>query len=415
MFNISKEFAPPFKLIAPFFITGVLFYLVSAAALLFYPASFNFLDLSIAGWVHLFLLGYVMMVIFGAMAQLVPVVLETGHFSVEWFYVIFPLLLVGTLLLIVGFWFDPILISFGGILVLASMIIFAVDVFLTIKKTELKSVTVRAVKLSNIFLLIGILSGFLMALTLSGFLGVDVEHIVKAHVFAVLGGYVMITIYGISLVLLPMFGLAHGFDERPVRIALDMMVWSVAFVFVGAFLGWSIFRVTGYIFAFLSVGAYLYQILLIYKARIRKERDIWSKSMFAGYGFFVYGVITGFIYLLSGGSLPNILHTALWSLFVFFAFLINGHLYKIIPFLVWFHRFSPLVGKQKVPMLHEMIPKKQAEYQFWFSLAGSVFVALGLLFESDVLLKAGASFLVAGALFLVVSVRWMLQYRSENG
>ncbi|BAF70917.1 hypothetical protein [Nitratiruptor sp. SB155-2] len=415
MFNISKEFAPPFKLIAPFFISGVLFYLIATGALLFYPASFDFLDLSIAGWVHLFLLGYVMMVIFGAMAQLVPVVLETGHFSVDWFYVIFPLLLFGTILLVLGFWFDPILISFGGILVLASMIIFAIDVFLTIRKTELKSITVQAVKISNIFLLIGILSGFLMALTLSGFWSVNIEDVIKAHVFAVLGGYVMITIYGISLVLLPMFGLAHGFYERPVHIALRLMVGSVVLVLIGAFLGWSIFRVMGYILAFLSTGAYLYQIFLIYKARIRKERDIWSKSMFAGYGFFIYGIVLGFIYLLSGGSLPNILHTSAWSLFVFFAFLINGHLYKIIPFLVWFHRFSALVGKQKVPMLHEMIPKKQAEYQFWFSLAGSVLVALGLIFENDILLKSGASFLFAGALFLVVSTRWMLQYRSENG
>ncbi len=411
MFNISKEFAPPFNLISPFFIAGVVFYLLSMIALLFYDVDFNFYELKIAGWVHLFLLGYVMMIIFGAMAQLVPVVLETGHFSVDWFYVIFPLLLIGTIGLIVGFWLDPIVLSFGGVLVLSAMIIFAIDVFLTIKKTQLNSVTVKAVKVSNIFLLLGILSGFLLALTLSGFMGVDIDEILRAHAFAVVGGYVMITIYGISLVLLPMFGLAHGFDEKPVNLALKIMIFAVSSVFVGSFLKISLLNQIGYILAFISVGYYFYQIYLIYKTRVRKELDIWYKSMVFGYFSFLVGTILLAIYVLSGTALYKFLYSGVWFVFVFFVFLINGHLYKIVPFLVWFHRFSPLVGKRKVPMLHEMYPKKQADFEFWFSAFGSLGVGIGLLSGSDELFKAGASFMVVGALFLAISTRWMLRYR----
>ncbi len=412
MFQISKEFAPPFRLIAPFFVAGVIFYLLSAIALLFYSPHFRFAELTVAGWVHLFLLGYVMMIIFGAMAQLVPVVLETGHFSVDWYYVIFPLLLLGTIGLIVGFWLDPIVLSFGGVLVLAAMIIFAVDVFLTIKKTELNSITVRAVKVSNIFLLLGIVSGFLLALTLSGFLGVDIDEVLRAHVFAVVGGYVLITIYGISLVLLPMFGLAHGFDERPVHRAFSLMIWAVGLVFLGSFLGVAFFNQLGYLLAILSVAFYFYQVYLIYKTRVRKELDIWYKSMLFGYGSFAVAVVLGFIYILSGATLESVLHASFWFLFLFFAFLINGHLYKIIPFLVWFHRFSALVGKQKVPMLHEMYPKRQAEFEFWFSALGGVLVGIGLLGENQELFKAGASFLLVGAIFLATSVKWMLNFRS---
>ncbi|NPA82747.1 MAG: hypothetical protein GXO31_09055 [Epsilonproteobacteria bacterium] len=415
MFNISKDFAPPFKLITPFFISGVIFYLLSMLTALFYPSSFDFHELSIAGWVHLFLIGYVMMIIFGAMAQLVPVVLETGHFSIDWYYLIFPLLLIGTILLIVGFWLDPILLSFGGILVLSAMIIFAVDVFLTIKKTELNSITVKAVKVSNIFLLLGILSGFLMALTLSGFMGVDIDNILKAHVFAVVGGYVMITIMGISLVLLPMFGLAHGFDERPVEIAFKIMIYAVSLVFVGGFLKWDIFKITGYILALLAVVVYFYQIILIYQKRVRKELDIWYKSMLFGYGSLILAIILGFLYILSGGSLNNLLYSSMWLLFTgFFAFLINGHLYKIIPFLVWFHRFSPLVGKKRVPMLNEMYPKKMAEYEFWFSAFGVVISSVGLLVSSDSLFKAGVYLLFMGSVFLAFSTKWMLDFRSDD-
>ncbi len=410
MFNISKEFAPPFSMIVPFFIAGAIFYLLSMATLLFYTTDFHYAELQVAGWVHLFLLGYVMMIIFGAMAQLVPVVLEAGHFSVDWYYVIFPLLLLGTIGLVIGFWLNPIILGFSGILVLVAMMIFAVDVFLTIKKTDLNTTTVKAVKFSNIFLLVGILSGFLMALGLSGFIGVDVERILKAHVYAVVGGYVLITIYGISLVLLPMFGLAHGFDERPVERALWLMVLAVVFVFVGAFFYLDWVSYFGYLLAFVSVAFYIYQVYLIYKTRVRKELDIWYKSILFGYWSFFLAYILGAVYLLSGGAILPLLHSAVWMLFVFFAFLINGHLYKIVPFLVWFHRYSDKVGKERVPMLHEMYPKKMADFEFWFGAVGSILVAWGLLAKSDTLFKAGGSFLVAGGIFLVFSLFWMLRF-----
>ena len=409
MFNVSKEFAPPFGLIAPFFISGVAFYLLSFIALLLYTPHFSHLELSVAGWVHLFMVGYVMMIIFGAMAQLVPVVLETGHFSVDWYYIIFPVLLVGVIGLIAGFWLDPILLSFGGLLVLTAMVIFAVDVFLTIAKTQLATPTVKAVKLSNIFLLLGIVSGFAMALSLSGFWSVDIEDVVRAHVWAVVGGYVLMTIYGITLVLLPMFGLAHGFDEKPIQRAITTLTLAVSLVYVGALLGWRFVEALGMLAGFVSVAFYGYQIYLIYKTRVRKELDIWYRSMLLGYAFFAVAVLLGALGLLFGAS--QMVYAAMWAFFVFFIFLINGHLYKIIPFLVWFHRFSDLVGKQRVPMLHEMYPKKQADYQFWMSAAGAALVFLGLLFGSDALFKAGGSFMLVGAIFLATSVKWMIGFR----
>jgi len=110
---ISQDFAPPFKLIAPFFIIGSLFYVVAS----FFVFSmnigdFSFQDPKVLAFTHLFLLGFVMMTIFGAMAQLVPVVLEVGHFGVELFYAIWPLLLIGTSLMIFGFLFSPALLPY---------------------------------------------------------------------------------------------------------------------------------------------------------------------------------------------------------------------------------------------------------------------------------------------------------------
>ncbi len=111
---ISQDFAPPFKLVAPYFIIGALFFILCALFLFTLDMqTIGYLNSEVLSLTHLFLLGFVMMIIFGAMAQLIPVTLEVGHFSVELYYVIWPLLLVGTLLMGLGFYFLPSLLPYG--------------------------------------------------------------------------------------------------------------------------------------------------------------------------------------------------------------------------------------------------------------------------------------------------------------
>ena len=114
-------------------------------------------------------------------------------------------------------------------------------------------------------------------------------------------------------------------------------------------------------------------------------------------------------------SSEQILLSAVWFFIMgFVTFLINGHLYKIVPFLVWFERYSPLVGKEKVPMLHEMFPAKQADFQFRFSSVGMAISGFGLLFGSDTLFFGGVSFMVVGAGFMLSSVKFMLAYGKKD-
>ena len=90
--NISTGFAPEFRLIVPFFKIGVIVYLFCNLLLFkFNVQTLHNLDITVLSWVHLFLLGFVMMIILGAMAQLIPVVLEVEHFAVDLYYVIYPL------------------------------------------------------------------------------------------------------------------------------------------------------------------------------------------------------------------------------------------------------------------------------------------------------------------------------------
>ncbi len=410
MFAISKDFAPPLKLIAPFFKIGVTFYLIAIISLMFFNSSFSYQEMQIAGWIHLFLLGFVMVIIFGAMAQLIPVVLEVGHAVVDLYYVILPLLAIGTAIMVFGFWIEPYIISYGGVLVLTSMVIFALEAFATLKKAKIDTITVKTVAVSNTFLLFGIVTGFILALGLGGVVSVDVTNILKAHLYLVLGGFVLLTIMGISLTLIPMFSLAHGFSDRAIKIGFNLVSIGVLAVAIGSIFNIIALQYLGYLLTLIGVGFYIYQIYLIYLLRVRKELDIWAKSMIFGFSSLILSLILGIVYFLPNMS-ESWLHSSMWFFILgFIGFLINGHLYKIVPFLVWFERFSPLVGKERVPMLHEMYPKEEATAMFWYSAIGIFLGGIGLLIEHDFLFKSGVSLIIVGAIFLYISMVRMLNY-----
>jgi len=409
MTPISRDFAPPLKLIAPFFRFGVIFYLLAMMALLFFEPTFNYQQMDVAGWVHLFLLGFVMMVIFGAMAQLIPVVLEVGHVVVDVYYIILPLLGVGTTIMILGFWFMPVLLPYGGLLVLVAMLIFAFENLATLKKTDIRTLTVKTVAWSNGYLLLGILTGFAIALGLTGDLGIDVSLMLKAHVYAVIGGYVVLTIIGLSLILIPMFSLAHGFDEKAINMAFKLVITGVGVVFIGALIAQEWLMMIGYTINTIGLFFYMWQMYIIAKLTVRKELDVWAKSMIFAFAMLTLSIVLGLLYFVTG--VESILHASVWFILLgFVSSFITGHLYKIVPFLVWFERFAPLVGKEKVPMLHEMYSKEGAKMMFNFTVAGVIFGGFGLLFESDMLFKAGGSFLFTGAIFLYVTMKKMLSY-----
>jgi len=408
MNSISQDFAPPFKLIAPFFIIGGFFYILATLAVFLFSAqNLIYTSRAVISFTHLFLLGFVMMTIFGAMAQFVPVVLEVGHFGVELFYAIWPLLLVGTLLMVVGFLYSPALLPYGGIVVLISMMIFVGEIFLTIKKVKKFNLVMSSVLISNTFLFFGIIFGLLMALSYTGTIFLDISQMLRAHVYSVVGGCSGITIIGLSMVLVPMFTLSHSFSLTPLRIAITLMSLGVTSVIFSALLNSEFLEYLGYFLSFFALPFYFY---IIYKTRPRKENDIYAISVMFAYLAMLVSLCLAIAYFLFSDEV--FLLASAWVLFFgFFGFMITGHIYKIIPFLVWFERFSPLVGKQKIPMLADMLPYKSSQAQFVFSGLGVVLVTVAIVTKSDMLLHAGASFLFFGGLAFVRSMLYMIRFK----
>jgi len=320
------------------------------------------------------------------------------------------LLLIGSVLMVFGFLYSPALLPYGGVVVLISMMIFVMEIFMTISKVKKLTLVMSSVLISNTFLFFGIIFGLLMALSYAGTIDVDINSLLQGHIYLVVGGYILVTIMGLSIVLVPMFTLSHGFSMKPLEISIYMMSFGVISVVVASLLDITFLKYIGYALSFASMGFYFYIIYIIYKTRPRKENDVYAISLMFSYISMVVAVVMGIAYFLFGDE--KLLLASAWILFYgFIAFLITGHIYKIIPFLVWFEKFSPLVGKQKVPMLADMVPKKSSQAQFIFSSVGVVLIALAILFSSNALVGAGASFLVVGAFAFIRNVLYMINFK----
>lgn len=137
--NISPNFSPPIALMKPYFTLSGLFYVLSMFGLFFLDPQTPLDDFSLIGWVHLYMLGFVMMAIFAAMAQLSPIVIETQHYSVKIFNYLWYFLVAGLALMLVGFYIDISYLLYGGFLVLVSMFIYAIEFILTLKKCKKKN------------------------------------------------------------------------------------------------------------------------------------------------------------------------------------------------------------------------------------------------------------------------------------
>lgn len=399
--NVSPTFSPPMRIMGPYFIVAGVFYLLSMFSLLFLDITCNLHDLNLVAWVHQFMLGFVMMSIFAAMAQLAPIVVEANHRFMSFFNIIWILLLLGLVVMLIGFYVSVAFLPFGGILVLTAMVLFAVDLWLTLKSGRRRTSVISSMKASNFFLLFGVLSGVMMALFYSG-VELNATRWYNIHVFSLIGGFVLMIIMGVSTVLVPMFGYSKRVSDNDFELSFKTMFLGVMVMITGSLFQIESLEKISILFMMASVAFYFYQLFHMFTSRARVEHDVWAKSMYVGFGSLA---LAWLFIVLSFLGVSELLKPGLWLLLVgFMGFLIFGNFYKIIPFLVWFQRYSPLVGEQEVPMLHELVNQKMASMQLTFSSLGLFITTIALLIQNQLLFSIGSTLLIVGAVFMLVQI-----------
>lgn len=186
-------------------------------------------------------------------------------------------------------------------------------------------------------------------------------------------------IMGVTYKLIPMFTLSHGYK-------LTFAKWAFWLINIGLLGANTIFHYKDTTFLYyifvpliaLGILFFLIQVLLIFQKRMRKKLDIGLK--FSSYAYLMLALTTilgSFIAFVDYENITNL--TLIYGYMIIFGYLsmlIVGQMYKIVPFLVWYHRYSSKVGLEKVPLLKEMFSEKIALYGFYFmitALFGSLF------------------------------------------
>ncbi|WP_038041982.1 hypothetical protein [Thermus tengchongensis] len=329
----------PLAIPAGFVFLGEGFFLAAGLLLVLHPEA---LPVPRHPWglavAHLFLLGLGVGVLLGAMHQLLPVVLEAPLFRPEWGYPVMALWALGVVLLASGFAWVPPLVPWGGGLVLAALLFFAYHTYLTFRQAPRWNRVATALAWVVFYLILTPLLGLFQALSQRyGFY--DPERLTW-HLLAGLGGVFLLSILGVGYKLLSMFTLTHGVDER----VLGLFLWAANLGLLGLAMGERL----GYVLLLVAYALALYDTRRILKNRLKKALDIGVRHYLLGLFFLGLSLV----------ALPfNPVWAALWFALGFVGLVVTGMLYKILPFLVWTHRYAPRAGKEKVPLLKEMLPE----------------------------------------------------------
>lgn len=384
MSKLTSNFAVPLKIVLPYFIVGIASYFLFFA-MLSSEIFFSIYNEKFFVSVHMFGVGFLLLFFFGASLQLFPVILNVPHKFEKIFYLVFLFLFIGYLLLIVGFWHFNFLLKIGAFFIITAFIIYLTENFITIQQVKKYTFYTVAIGISHLYLMLGFIIGLLMVFGILSEASVDIAYLLSLHLSFILG-YMLIMIGTISITLIPMFALSHNFSQIYTKIAIVLLYIMPLLVIFKQF---ELLRVDIVAALFLL----FIQAFVIYKKRVRKEKDVYFYSIvFAYIGLLISGIL-----IIFSDYESAIFVLLLW----FMGFMITGHVYKIIPFLAWFEYYSPLVGKQKVPLLNQMVSKKDSKMQLLFSFLGIITLCIGFYFNIKQIMLLGSILCLIGAFFLI--------------
>lgn len=361
--------------------------------------------------VHLFTLGWIIPSIFGALCQFLPVAVGRPVRSIAAAHVSFAAQLGGVTSLVVGLLGDarP-LLHLGATLLSIAFVTFAVNLAATLAQVKQRTLTFWALAGAAVFLVVTPAFGVLLAANLHHpGLVADRFLTIGEHAHIALVGVVFLTMIGVAHHLVPMFLLSHGASEWPGRIAAILAFACASTLAVP--LGTAVRLVVAGALGSAAVVAFAVQAALFFRHRKRRNVDPGMRLAGAGVGGLLVAVLLAPLSLGRGLADLQSLTTYFVVLLGSVSLFVAGHYYKVVPFLVWYHRFGPLVGTRKVPNVAELYSANVAKVDALLLGAGLAGLALSVFFGVAAAARLSAMVFAAGALLEVAVIAQVARRR----
>lgn len=414
--GLATKHAPSWNLIRAHIGAGLVGLGVFALALIWRTRDLegHFFQPPLLGLVHLSVLGWFMPITLGAMHQLIPVVFEVPVRSERVAWLAFSLYVPGAAGLVghMSLFATGAGLVWSATLLVASFVLYIVNLMATLARARAVTLVGAYVIAAMIYLLIAAGLGLALAWNLHApYLRGDHLELLRAHAHAAGLGFFGLLVMGVAYRLFEMFLLAFVKDTRPgwiaffaINVALAALVMSFALGRTAGLTAVAGSAVT------IGVAAFLAQVRLLWRARMRRRADIAWKHSVASFTYLGLTVATGLVLLAGGlGAFDERLRIAygFLALVGFLGSIITGQLYKIVPFLIWFHRFSPYVGLKQVPAASELLPEQPQRIQWLVMHTAIAALVAGILAGSPALRLVGAT-LFAGSAALFTRNIWVV-------
>lgn len=357
--GLVSRSAPPLRLPGQHFTAALVFWVLGATGIVWVApdiAQGLFPLPRVVAVTHLFTLGWITTTILGALCQFLPVALQVPIRSERLAHVSFALHVPGVALFLGGMLASShSTLLAGAALFGTGLLLFCGNMAVSLRRASDRNLTWWTLVGATVSLFCTVLLGASLAGNLRwDYLGANRFLALGVHLHIAIGGWVMLVIVGVAHRLLPMFLLSHGASERPGKIAAGLLAAGIGLLLVfhhgltPILLGLIALTLGG------GVVAFLVQAALFFRHRKKPVLDPGLRLAAVALGHLGLALAVAPFFLTQGLAAPRIATAYVLLLVGAPALFVAGIYYKILPFLIWFHRFGPLVGKQPVPRVVDL-------------------------------------------------------------
>lgn len=399
--GLASTKAPPFLLPGEHFAAAIVFLLAGVAGLVSVApelAGGAYLSPRVAGVTHLFTLGWITTSIMGALYQFLPVALGEPIRSVRVAHMTFALYAPGVAAFVLGLMTGrPVVMLAGAATFGTGVLLFLGNFGATLARGKRRDVTWWALTGAAVFLCVTLVLGLALAGNLHWhYLGAERPTALATHLHVAIAGWVLLVMVGVAHRLLPMFLLSHGAGERYAKASVALLAAGAGTLALGHHGPPLIARWLPALLIASGLGCFLAQARRFYRFRHRPVLDAGMRLAAGALALVGVSLVLAVPGVLVATS-PRVSTAYVLTLLLGISLFIAAHYYKIVPFLVWYHRYGPLAGKQPVPRVADLYDARAARAATGLLFAGAVALALSVGSGAGIAARVAAGVLAAGA------------------